>query len=290
MITQRSPVAGTLRVNEILPAPFASEAEWIEIVHVGGAPIALDGMQVVDEATAGGSRNTVTISTDVILEEGAFVVVTADSSILLRHPDLRTRMHTVLVTGQSLSLSDDGDAIVLRDAEARVIDSVKYAATWHHPEVIDVRGRSLERLHPSLPSTLATSWSTCPRVDGGTPAARNALWIDVTREAAAAMIDAAPNPFSPDGDGHEDLCTIAYRLPVATSLLRLRVFDSRGRLCRTLSAGQPSGPEGVLVFDGMDEQRRRLDIGMYVLLAEAVTPGGSVVASSKSVLVIATRL
>lgn len=290
MMTHRSPMAGTLRVNEILPAPFTSEAEWIEIVHAGGSSVALDGMQVLDEATAGGSRNTVTISTDAVLEEGSFVVVTADSSILRRYPDLRSRMHALIVVSQSLSLSDDGDAVVLRDADAHMIDSVRYASSWHHPEVIDVRGRSLERLHPSLPSALATSWSTCPRADGGTPAARNALWIDVTRETAAAMIDASPNPFSPDGDGHEDLCTIAYRLPVATSLLRLRVFDSRGRLCRTLSAGQLSGPEGVLVFDGMDEQRRRLDIGMYVLLAEAVTAGGQIVAASKSVLVIATRL
>lgn len=290
VVTDRAPASGDLRVNEIMAAPFSTESEWIEIVNAGGAPVALDGMSIADEPTAGGSRNIVTLSTDVVLDAGAHSVIAADSSIVARYPHLRSHGGVLVVTGRPLSLADEADAVVLRDAGTRVVDSVRYSAAWHHPDVIDVRGRSLERLHPALPSVLATSWSTCPLPEGATPAARNALWIDVTRAAAGAMIDAAPNPFSPDGDGHEDLCTIAYRLPVATARLRLRVFDSLGRLCRTLAAGQVHGSEGMIVFDGMDEQRRRLEIGMYVLLAEAVTTDGRVVASVKSVLVVAARL
>lgn len=290
MATDLAPAPGDLRINEVMAAPFSMEAEWIEIVNAGDGSVALDGMSIVDEATASGSRNIVALSTHAVLGAGALVVIAADSSIMTRYPDLRSQRDALVVTGRSLSLSDEGDAVVLRDASARVIDSLRYSASWHHPDVIDARGRSLERLHPALSSVLATSWSTCPLPEGGTPATRNALWIDVTRAAAGAMIDAAPNPFSPDGDGHEDICTIAYRLPVSTARLRLRVFDSQGRLCRTLAAGQVHGSEGMIVFDGMDEQRRRLEMGMYVLFAEAVSTDGHVVAAVKSVLVVAAGL
>ncbi len=284
---------GVLRVNEIMMAPVAGESEWIELVHAGGEPVALDGVALLDGATTGGTVTRTVLSTAAIVTDGALVVVAADSSVFVRYTELRgllTAGAAVIVTGRSLSLADEGDAVVVHDAGGRTIDSVRYQAAWHHPEILDAHGRSLERLHPSLPSNVATSWSTCPLPRGGTPMERNAVWLDAALGVPSAMIEAHPNPFSPDGDGHEDFCMIGYRLPIATAVLRVRVFDTMGRLCRTLAAGQLSGSEGQILFDGCDEQRRRLDIGLYILYAEAVDAGGGVVASMKSVLVIATRL
>jgi hypothetical protein len=106
----------------------------------------------------------------------------------------------------------------------------------------------------------------------------------------AAALAIQPNPFSPDHDGTEDFCIISVELPFAAGLIRARVFDTRGRMVRTLANAEVFRAHMEIIWDGLDDRRGRVPVGPYVVLVEAsdAVTGAHVV--HKAVAVVATRL
>lgn len=191
---------GAAIVNEIMYAPLTNEAEYVEVMNAGANPIDLSGWRLFDRPTPSGSVNQYTLSTRTLpVQPGELFVIASDSSILARFPHLRGFPRLRIVNQSSLSLNNDGDAVVLRDASGSTIDSMEYAPSWHNPSITDKSGRSLERIHPSLPSNDRRSWSTCVVPAGGTPGLPNSVMVQAL--PAQASVSFSPNPFSPDGDG-----------------------------------------------------------------------------------------
>jgi hypothetical protein len=82
------------------------------------------------------------------------------------------------------------------------------------------------------------NWSSSADKLGATPSKQNSIFsINLNK---ASKISVSPNPFSPDNDGFEDFTTINYNLTQIISQIRIKIFDSRGRLVRTLVNNQTS--------------------------------------------------
>jgi hypothetical protein len=284
--------AGALRLNEIMYEPLTASSEWVEILSRHDDSLTVSRLTLAVATTADYDEYRLPAATRP-LPPGGMLVVAADSSVLTRFPALRQGAALLCVLGRSsLGLSNDGDALLLRDADGSTLDSVAYHPDWHHPFVSDTRGRSLERLHPDLPSNGAQSWSSCTDAAGGTPGATNSTfavtWHDGVPEEARLLI--APLPFSPDGDGHEDFCTISCRADAAVQQARLRIYDIRGRLVRTLLAGAPMAARLDITWDGLDTEGRRVRIGPYVALLELLDTADNAVRSVKGIIVVARKL
>ncbi len=283
----------TLVVNEIMFDPLKEENEWIELYHRGTLPVDLFRWKITDRPTSSGSVSTFIISNQSkVIQPGEFVLVAAESTIYSRFPNLRgtgSGYHVIILnrTG-GMSLSNDGDDIILRDNTDSVIDSVSYTPKWHHPDLADTKGRSLERINPHINSNDRRNWSTTANIDGGTPGFPNSILALSVPTAASLSI--SPNPFSPDGDGYEDFCIIKYTLPMTTSLVRIRIYDLRGRMIRMLANSEPSGATGEIVWDGLDDERQKARIGPHIILIDAIDNEGGVVEGAKGVVVVATRL
>jgi hypothetical protein len=187
-----------------------------------------------------------------------------------------------------LGLNNDGDILILRSAGDVVLDSLEYAPSFHSPDIPDTRGRSLELINPALGGAARTNWGTCVDPSGGTPGVRNSIAVEVLPPAVA--LQAAPNPFSPDGDGMDDVSVLTYSLPVRSSLIRVRLFDVRGRSLRELANIIPAGAEGRLVWDGRDDRGVRARIGVYIAMLEAIDGAGGVTFAAKCVVILAGRL
>jgi hypothetical protein len=95
---------------------------------------------------------------------------------------------------------------------------------------------------------------------------------------------------APNGDGFEDFCIIRYNLPTSTSLIRITIFDIKGRSLRTLANAELSGPRGEIVWDGLDDGKQRARIDPYILFLEAIDSQGGTIAAAKAVIVVATKL
>jgi len=279
----------TIIINEIMYDPLSRGTEYIEIINPGEDRIDIMGWKLSDEQNRESrSARHVINDTARYIDGGEFIIVASDSSIYDRFPYLRDSGFTVFIRTNSFSLSNEGDDIILSDRCNRCIDSVHYDPTWHNPYIEDCTGRSLERVNPRHGSNDRNNWGTSAGASGGTPALMNSLFT--TSLPKSTVISSSPNPFSPDGDGYEDLTIVQYHLTANISLIRLRIFDARGRLIRTLADGEPSGPHGEQIWDGYNEKRQRVRIGLYVVLLEALDANGTTIESVKSVIAVAAKM
>ncbi len=279
-------------VNEIMYDPVTGQNEWIELYHRGSGPVDIARWKISDRPTASGSTALTISNSPAVMRPGDFVVIAADSTILSRFgylslPASGVRLF-ILNRSSGLGLNNDGDDVILRDAMGRTIDSVSYAPDWHHPDLTDASGRSLERVNPEIGSNDRRNWSSSPDPIGGTPGKKNGIYTSSVPSAASLSIN--PNPFSPDGDGFEDFCSIRYKLPLTTSVIRITIFDIKGRLVRSLANGELSGPQGEIIWDGLDDTKQRVRIGPYVVFVESVDGQAGVLATAKAVAVVAAKL
>jgi hypothetical protein len=278
-------------VNEIMAEPFAGDAEYIELLNESDLDVDIAGWKVRDLARSSGAANEFVLPGKAhIIHPGNFLVVASDSSVFRRFPYLLAgdSNRTIVLGVNSMSLNNDADAVILRDPAGWTVDSVAYNSSWHNPSFPDHRGRSLEKLLPSLPPNDARSWSTSLNPAGGTPGLQNSLF---TRSVPSlARLSFAPNPFSPDDDGRDDFLLIHYEMPARTSAMTIKIFDVKGRVIRRLMNVEPGGYHGDVVWDGRDDGRRRAPIGIYVVLCEATDEQGGVILTARGVVVLAGKL
>ena len=272
-------------INEIMFDPLSSQKEWFEIYNRTGSAVSLNGWSFHDRPTASGRTKSCHLSCTI--QPGSFLCIAADSSLLELFPFYSSDQYVIL-NQSGFSFNNDSDAVVLCDASGKTIDSVAYSANWHNPGLRDVSGRSLERIDPDGASNSASNWSTCSDPAGGTPGRANSLFR--TAQQTEKIVTVSPNPFSPDGDGFEDVCSIKFKLPYVSVLITARIFDVKGRLVRTIANVRYSSGNGEILWDGMDDQNRRARIGIYVLFLEASDPLSRQYITSKNAIVVAGKL
>ena len=186
-----------------------------------------------------------------------------------------------------MNLSTKDNIIILKDALGNTIDSVHYLENWHNPNFIITKGKSLEKINPFLSGNDPNNWSTSTNPDGATPGSQNSIYTISTN--IESNVSVSPNPFSPDNDGHEDFTIIHYKLMQKIAQVRITIFDSRGRLVRILENNLASGNEGSIIFDGLDDNRQPLRVGIYIALIEAINQNNGSTDKMKAAIVIAKR-
>jgi hypothetical protein len=281
-----------LIINEIMYGPLTGQAEWIELHNPNSYSVDMTDWTLSDMKDATGKANMFSIAgTRTEIQAGGYAVLSSDSTILSQFPSLQNLQEgsTVIILNRTgLSLNNEGDDVIISDLVGTVIDSVHYFPSWHNPDMTDVTGISLERINPNLSSNDRRNWSSCVEKVGGTPGLQNSVYT--TAIAPRTTLSVSPNPFSPDGDGFEDFTVISYRLSSRIARVNVRIFDSLGRLVRTLANYDPSASTGQIIWDGLDDDKRRLRMGIYVVLLEAIDSAGGTIGSARAAAVVAGRL
>lgn len=272
-------------INEIMYEPRQGMSEYVELMNRSADTVDVFGWKVMDQPAASGSRGIIPLAKSALrIQPGGFVVVAGDSSILSQFPSLATG---VVIINSSLGLSNSGEDVVLVDLTDTQIDSVRYAPSWHLKQLTQA-GRSLERIDPSRNSADGRNWSTSVATAGGSPGARNSIFIGSIAQNSSLSL--SPNPFSPDNDGYEDFLSINYSLPTNSAVIRVRIYDVIGRLVRRLVQSEPASSAGSVIWNGLDDDGHRVRIGMYIILFEAFDNFGGTVKAMKDVAVVARKL
>jgi len=273
-----------LVINEIMFDPLTFSCEYFELYNNSGKYLNLSGWK----ATAGSSILNLFNNCNFYLQPGAYLVFASDTTLYNRFGNLRSVDSTRrVIFNSSLGLSNSGSMIKISDVLNNTIDSVYYSPKWHNSNIPDTKGFSLERINLGLPTTLPNNWSSCAFPLGGTPGQKNSIFIQNNKESSLSV---SPNPFSPDGDGWEDFTIIKYKLKATTSQIRVKIFDVKGRIVRSLSNNQFSNSESQIIFDGKDDGGQKLRIGIYIVFLEAVDDRGGTYEQVKTTLVVAAKL
>ncbi len=271
-------------INEIMFDPVSSNSEFIEIFNTSGKNIDLGGWRLEDES---GEFYKISVSS-YLLPENGYYILAADSSFLANYSQTDSLRSMRIERGKTLSLSNTGEILVLKDLFGNVIDSVYYSAEMHNENIFIHKNKSLERINPSLASNSYTNWNTSVASQGATPGRKNSIFTNLKESQPGLSIH--PNPFSPDNDGFEDYTIIKYELGSKIAQIRIRLFDSIGRLVRTIENNRASGSGGEVIFDGLNDDGNPLKMGIYIVFLEAINTGNNVIETIKSALVVARKL
>lgn len=269
---------GSLVVNEIMYSPLPGQSEWIELYNPHTISIDVQNWSLSDSDT---NNNQFLAKDQFSVAAEGFLILCADSSIL-NYFDLSDS--PLLIVKGMPRLNDDHDQVFIFDANKNVIDEVSYESHWGGGD-----GISLERINPGLVSGESSNWSSCVSLPlGGTPGRKNSIFVDMLPTEAELSI--APNPFSPDDDGMDDVTIITYQLPFNLSQIHVKIFDIRGRLVRFLVNNQPSGTNSSIIWDGRDNEGHFCRMGIYIVYFEAIHHQKGVVKSLKKSVVLARQL
>lgn len=264
-------------LNEIMFDPMANEPEWIELYNLTDHQIDLKDWRISDADT---SRKIIITDAESIIPISGYAVVSKDSSIFNRFSFLENQVY---VLNGFPRLNNDFDTVFLFNPSGILIEHVEYNNSWGGGN-----GISIERISSSGFADDATNWSPCVSIDGATPGYQNSVCLsDISQNTSLSVY---PNPFSPDGDGFEDVTEITYHLPMKIAHVNLFIYDVHGRRIRTLMGGTMSGSQGSIYWDGRDDEECVSSMGIYIIFLEGLESITGKVLTVKTTVVLSGKL
>ena len=301
------PVAGELIISEIMYDPLADpndglpdQPEYVEICSLGDRTLSLIDVTLADAPDENGMSRFMSHAEDYpVLQAGEYAVFSAEPDtgsvrLLDAFPEAGGHIKLLRVPRSTLGLPLRGRLIrltLMRDAaEELELESVFYDPSWHHGAVREPRGRSLERIDPFEPVYEPMNWTTSVSQSGGTPGRPNSVRNADRATTRSIGLTIEPRVFAPDNAGINEITTVSFRLRAASSVVRARIFDSRGRLVRNLDASSLRGSEGHLTWDGYDDNRNRLPVGIYIVYLDSTDVETGAAEAYRDVVVLARPL
>ncbi|MCP5064168.1 MAG: hypothetical protein GY936_17140 [Ignavibacteriae bacterium] len=271
-------------INEIMYEPDSSNSEFLELYNNSTNSVELGGWRVEDKNGDSFSVNDIS----KILKPNEYFLIASDSTIIENYFWLEESENISIKNTSSLDFTNTEKIIYLKDFRDNIIDSIHYSKNWHNTNLTETKNISLELINFELKRDLSSSWNSSVDDYGATPGKQNSIYVE--KLVSKSKLNISPNPFSPDNDGFEDYTFINYKLTQPIAQVRLKIFDSRGRLVRTLANNKPSGNEGTITFDGLDENKNPLRIGIYIVFLEALNSANQTLDVVKEVVVVARKL
>jgi glycerophosphoryl diester phosphodiesterase len=143
--TGTPPPADHLLLSEALPNPGPNfpGGEWIEIHNPTGVSAALDGYKLGDEETSGGSEGMYAFPAGTILAPNGLLLVARsglnfktiygfwpDFEVFDTTPEVADLIAYSAWGGGSFNLADDGDELLLLDAQDNLVDAVSWGISF----------------------------------------------------------------------------------------------------------------------------------------------------------------
>jgi hypothetical protein len=266
-------------INEIMYHPSPGQPEWIEIRN--GATWQID---LQDWILSDASSCTAVSDTAAQLQPGEFAVVCPDTSgflsvwgdvgCLLCQPSSWPVLNNTTQPGEEYA-----DLLSIESPGGQVMDFVPYDDDWGGGQ-----NMSLERLGSDLPGYSRMSWAGSS--PGGTPGAENSV---SSGSAEGGFLSFHPDPFSPDGDGVDDMLVIEMKSAAQQNSVTMIVYDVNGRTVRRLLRDEPAGSTCTVIWDGCSDHGEALPVGRYIVYIRA-EPSDGELREDCAVVVLARRL
>lgn len=267
------PDAQDVVINEILYDPYDGGSKFVELFNRSNKTLSL-GDWLLNDLSGGeaSSPNPIT-ALDILLFPGEYLVLTEDASGVLDQY-ARAKAQRIFEIADLPDYTSD-DMVLLLLPDSTICDQVAYTSEYHYPLLDETKGVSLERIDPNRPSGDATNWhSASSSEDYATPGYVNSQYFALT--ASDATLSVEPETFSPDNDGYNDQVAFGYQLPSEGYTGTLHIYDAEGRLIRRLMTNTLLGREGSIAWDGINDDRQKAAIGIYVVYFEAFNTTGDV--------------
>ncbi|MEM6398296.1 MAG: lamin tail domain-containing protein [Bacteroidota bacterium] len=265
---------GDVVINELLFNPFTGGVDFLELFNCSEKVLQIQDWQLLnDQSTSSTALRFV--DAERLFLPGQYLVLTPDpDDVLMRYEQAQAEF---LIEQPLPSMPDDAGNISVFNRTGLLLDAYDYSEDQHSALLDDEDGVSLERLDPKLPTNGGGNWFTAAsNVGFATPTRINSQNRPnlLLAENDANFFSLPERTFSPDGDSFQDVLRIDYQTPNAGWQARVRIYDGRGRLVRTLRRVELLAGQGNLLWDGANDDGFLARSGAYVILVELFEPGG----------------
>lgn len=249
-----------LKLTEINYHPLGQDTidgrrfEFLELKNTGTSTLDLSGARFIDGV---GYR----FPDETVLGPKEFIVLTENRvHFIERYADLIKDVGFYPFDNYSGQLNNGGEWIRMADPYGDTLINIHYNLTSSWPQLPDGFGYTLVPVEtdPQNDQNHSSYWRPSYRI-GGSPGSDDLpLSVKPVETPSSGEIFLSrnyPNPFT-------DITHIFYSLP-GESYVRLSVINMLGQEIRTLQDGpQPGGPHTV-DWDGTDQNRNRVNPGLY---------------------------
>ena len=172
------------------------------------------------------------------------------------------------------SLNNDDGIVAIYNENNELLDSFGYNEDIQYALLDDVEGVSLEKLNLKAFDNSNSNWHSASRdVNYATPGYRNSnsiTNIDISEE-----FQLEKKVFSPDGDSKDDLLILIYNLPQSGYVANISIYSAEGYLVKNLTKNELLGTEGVITWDGTNNDGIIEKMGIYIIVGDVFDTTGS---------------
>jgi len=253
--------------NELLFNPASGGYDYIELYNRSNKIVNLKELYLAGRDITGTLNNIKQVDTSFFLFfPGEYLAFTENINWLQQNYLVKDPL-AIREINSLPPMPDDKGTIVLTSFQGRVTDVLHYDATWHFALLNNEEGVALERINYNQPGQDKNNWTSASSVSGfGTPGYQNSQFRADLR--ATGQLTVFPEIFSPDNDGIDDLATIRYLVTGPGYVASIIIFDAQGRPVRNLVRNALLGITGDFRWDGLDDNFRKLPIGIYIVFTE----------------------
>lgn len=261
---------GEVLINEILFNPVTGGMDYVEIYNNSQNPVNLSNLRLArrnkDETTYSsivhlfGDRDS--------LLPGQLVCLTEDVAFQTSQYMPSQSVNAQFMEMKDVPTYDDKEGeVAIFTWENIDMDKFYYKDSYHFAGLSDKNGVSLERISLVVPASQADNWhSAASNVNYGTPGYKNS---QSDTYGAGTEVFVENEVFTPNGDGDNDVLPIQYQFGFSGANARVNIYDSQGRMVRTLQRNELLGTApGVINWDGADDAGNRVLMGLYVIVFE----------------------
>ena len=279
--------ANDIVINEILFDPNTPGVDYVEIYNRSNKVIDLKTMILSQYDTI----NNVITSPETISTDG-YLIFPQDYILLSENGAVVKAQYTndpnaFLDMANLPSMNIDGGTVCL-STSTTIIDNFKYYADMQFGLLNITKGVSLERIDFNRTTQDRTNWhSAAEDIGFGTPGYKNSQYHDAGETDNA--IEITPEIFSPNDDGIDDVMNINYHFDTPGFTANVTIYDSKGRIVKLLERNELLGIKGTMSWDGLDDNREKARIGIYIIYFEVFDLSGKV-KHYKKTCVVASKL
>lgn len=276
-------------INEMLYDPRTTGVDFVEIYNRSGKVADLKDLWLAGRDATTGDLESVSESCPGgrLMFPGEYLVLTPDAQAILSeyfspYPEAFVEMESFP------SYPNEGGTVVLLTPEMEIIDEFTYSPDLQFALLNTTDGVSLERVNYEIPAVDPGNWHSASANSGyATPGYQNSQFMQSSGSNDEIII--APEIFSPDNDGYNDILSIGCNFSDAGNAVTVRIFDSNGRLVSVPVKNEPAGTTNLYYWDGITEDNLKAPIGIYIIYVEVFNLSGKV-RQFKKVAVLGAKL
>jgi len=267
--------ANDIVINEILTDPNTGGVDFVEIYNRSVKVIDLKTLMISNYDTI----NNIPVNSEIISNDG-YLIFPGDYLVLSENGNaVKSQYNTTdpeaFLDIPNLPTMSIASGTICIAAGANVIDHFTYYDNMQFPLLNVTKGVSLERINYDRPTQDRTNWHSASEAVGyGTPGYKNSQYSDAGETDNA--IEVTPEVFSPDEDGVNDIVNINYHFDTPGYVANVTIYDSKGRLIKYLVRNELLGTKGTFSWDGINEEREKARIGIYIIFTEVFDLSGKV--------------